>query len=155
MSLLDTIKYHAGVAAQTAGTVAQTAMQQGKTLAAAGRIKLAIAAEEDKLKKAYVELGRLYYQDHELGAEASPEAYLPWCDKAADAKAQIERLNAELERLRSESDEETAAEEPALEVDLTAPAEEPVTSEEAEESAEAPAEPQVGTLYVDVTNTEE
>ena len=155
MSLLDKIKYHAGVAAQTAGTVAQTAVQQGKTLASAGRIKLAIAAEEDKLKKAYVELGRLYYQDHELGAEASPEAYLPWCDKAADAKVQIERLNAELDRLRMESDDEAAAEEPTLEVDLTASAEEPVPAEEAEEPAEVPAEPQVGTLYVDVTNTEE
>lgn len=148
MSLLDTIKYHAGVAAQTAGTVAQTAMQQGKTLASAGRIKLAIAAEEDKLKKAYVELGRLYYQDHEMDVEASPEAYLPWCDKATDAKAQIERLNAELERLRTESDEKADAGEPVLEVDTTVPAEESVPAEEAEE-------PQVGTLYVDVTNTEE
>lgn len=155
MSLLDTIKYHAGVAAQTAGNVAQTAMQQGKTLASAGRIKLAIAAEEDKLKKAYVELGRLYYQDHELGAEASPEAYLPWCDKAADAKAQIERLHAELDRLRAESSEEPAAEEPALEVDLTASVEEPAATEETEAPAETPAEPQVDTLYVDVTNTEE
>lgn len=158
MSLLDKIKYHAGAAAQVAGNAAQTAVQQGKTLASTGRVKLSIAAEEDKLKKAYVELGRLYYRDHESGAEPVDEEYRPWREKAADAKAQIELLNQELDKIRAEQQED-AAEEPELVVDLTAQAEEvsaePEQAPEVEAEAEAPAEPTVGTLYVDVTNSEE
>lgn len=158
MSLLDKIKYHAGAAAQVAGNAAQTAMQQGKTLASAGRVKLAIAAEEDKLKKAYVELGRLYYRDHETAAEPVDEEYRPWREKAADAKAQIELLNQELDKIRAEQQEpEMAAEEPKLEIDLTMQPEE--TAEEpvqvADVESETPVEPTVGTLYVDVTNSEE
>ena len=161
MSFLDKLKYHAGIAAQTAGSVAQTAVQQGKTLASTGRVKLAIAAEEDKLKKAYVELGRLYYRDYEAGTGPSSEEYRPWCDKAADAKAQIELLNQELDRIRAEHYEtEPSMEEPKLELDLTSHSEEAdeETSAEATDAAaeaETPAEPTVGTLYVDVSNQEE
>ncbi len=159
MSLLDKIKYHAGAAAQVVGSTAQTAVQQGKTLASTGRVKLAIAAEEDKLKKAYVELGRLYYRDHEAGNEPSEEEYRPWCEKAADAKAQIDLLNQELDKIRAEREEPEAAEEPKLEVDLTSQPEEtaemPETDTAAESAADAGDEPTVGTLYVDVTNSEE
>lgn len=158
MSLLDKIKYHAGAAAQAAGSAAQTAVQQGKTLASTGRVKLAIAAEEDKLKKAYVELGRLYYRDHEAAQEPVDEEYRPWREKAADAKAQIERLNQELDKIRAEQQEpEEVDGEPKLEVDLTSQPEDTETeSEQAPEpEMEAPAEPTVGTLYVDVTNSED
>ena len=157
MSLLDKIKYHAGAAAQVAGNAAQTAVQQGKTLASTGRVKLAIAAEEDKLKKAYVELGRLYYRDHETGAEPVDEEYRPWREKAADAKTQIELLNQELDKIRAEQQAEDVAEEPELVVDLTAQPEEAAAEPEQEPEAEAevPTEPTVGTLYVDVTNSEE
>lgn len=160
MSLLDKIRAHAETAAQVAGTAAQTAVQQGKTLASTGRVKLSIAAEEDKLKKAYVELGRLYYRDYESGAEPALDEYKSWCEKAADAKMQIDRLNQELDKLRAERTEpETPAEEPTLELDLTEHLEE-TTSEaekpaETETEAETPAEPTVGTLYVDVTNNDE
>ena len=178
MSFLNKLKQQAGVAAQAAGTVAQTAVQQTKTLAAVGRVKLAIASEEDKLKKAYTELGKLFYRDYEAQTEAEMTDYEPWCGKAADAKAQIQRLNEELEKLRAEEAPQNADEKPeevpAIELDLTAPVEEqpvevapeeeptePSTEEEAGEAAsetanpEIPAEPTVGTLYVDVTGTEE
>ena len=162
MSLLDKLKYHAENAAQVAGNAAQTAVQQGKTLASTGRVKLAIAAEEDKLKKAYVELGRLYYRDFEAGVEPTSEEYGPWREKAADAKMQIERLNQELDKIRAEHDgPETPAEEPKLELDLTSAPEEvheetaeDVETETAAEN-ETSTEPTVGTLYVDVTNSEE
>lgn len=163
MSFFDKIKRQAGAAAQTAGNVAQNAVQQTKTLAAVGRVKLAIASEEDKMKKAYTELGKLFYRDYEAQTEADMTDYEPWCGKVADAKAQIQRLNEELEKLHDEP-QEAPAEEPeaAIELDLTTPAEEAPAEEppEAPEEPEAvpeepPAEPTVGTLYVDVTGTEE
>ena len=155
MSLLDKIKYHAGAAAQVAGNAAQTAVQQGKTLASTGRVKLAIAAEEDKLKKAYVEIGRLYHRDYEAGVASDVEEYRPWCEKADDAKAQIELLNKELDKIRAEGQEEAApADGPELELDLTSRAEETVAQETGDAEPEVPEEPVVGTLYVDETNSE-
>lgn len=177
MSFLNKLKQQAGVAAQAAGTVAQTAVQQTKTLAAIGRVKLAIASEEDKMKKAYTELGKLFYRDYEAQTEAEMTDYEPWCGKVADAKAQIQRLNEELEKLRAEEVPQSVAEEPeevpAIELDLTvsaedvpeeteeSPAEELVAKEDPVEETpdveipEVSAEPTVGTLYVDVTGTEE
>ncbi len=176
MSFWDKIKQQASVVADAAGNVAQGAVKQTKTLASVGRIKLAITAEEDKMKKAYTELGRLFYRDYEAQAEAAMEDYQPWCDKVADAKAQIDRLNEELEKVRAEEPAEESAE-PAIEFDLTAedpaetsaeaPADLAEESEVPAEAAEAPEDPStaseaqeaeaptVGTLYVDVTNTEE
>ncbi len=173
MAFLDKIKQQAEAVANAAGTVAQTAVQQTKTLAGIGRIKLAIATEEDKVKKAYGELGRLYYRDYEAQTEPAQEDYQPWCDKVADAKEQIARLYQELEKLRAAEEGEgtaPAGEEPAMiQVDLTAtaaeeaPAEEEAPQEEApteetpteEAPAEEAQEPTVDTLYVDVTETEE
>ena len=83
MSFLDTLKKTAGAAAQVAAVTADTAVNKTKTMASIGRVKLAISSEEDKLKKAYTELGRLFYRDYEAQAEADMAEYLPWCGKAA------------------------------------------------------------------------
>jgi hypothetical protein len=183
MSLFEKLKQQAGVAAQAAGSVAQTAVQQTKSLASIGRVKLAIASEEDKLKKAYTELGRLFYRDYEAQTEADMEDYLPWCGKVSDAKAEIQKLQEELARIRAEEPEEepviviteTPGPEPVPEVPATEETAEPAAApEEAPETApeeategtpeapetpenipEEPPIPQVGTLYVDVTGTEE
>ena len=71
-------------------------------MASIGRVKLAISSEEDKLKKAYTELGRLFYRDYQAQAEADMTEYQPWCDRAADAREQIQRLTKELETLKAE-----------------------------------------------------
>ena len=158
MSLLEKIKGYAGVAAQTAESVGQSAAKQGKKLAATGRVKLAISAEEDKMKKAYTELGRLLYRDYTSGTEAVMDEYQPWCDKVADAQAQIARLNEELEKIHAEEPETVEAEE-AVEVTDEVPVVEEEFLEETEEAPvaepEIPEEPPVDTLYVDVTNPEE
>ena len=103
MSFLDTLKKTAGAAAQVAAVTADTAVNKTKTMASIGRVKLAISSEEDKLKKAYTELGRLFYRDYEAQAEADMAEYLPWCGKAADAREQIQRLTEELEKLNEAS----------------------------------------------------
>ena len=103
MSFLDKLKQTAAAASVAATNAAEVAVKQTKTAAAIGKVKLAIAGEEDKLKKAYTELGRLYYRDHETQAEAEIEEYQPWIDKATDAKDAIQRLNQELEALKAEN----------------------------------------------------
>lgn len=177
MSLFEKLKHQAGTAAQTAGVVAQAAVQQTKNLAAIGRVKLSIASEEDKLKKAYTELGRLFFRDHEAQTALSTEDYQPWCDRAANAKAQISRLRQELNRIRMETPVEDLADAKiAIEMDSCSSENSPTqesepapqtvennTQEAEEPKAQAPiintaapsAEPTIGTLYVDITNTED
>ncbi len=102
MSFLDTLKKTAGIAAQVTVSAADTAVSKTRTMASIGRVKLAISSEEDKLKKAYAELGRLFYRDYQAQAEADMTEYQPWCDRAADAREQIQRLTKELETLKAE-----------------------------------------------------
>lgn len=131
MSFLDKLKAKAGVAAETATGVANVAVSKTKTMASMGRVKLAISQEEDKLKKAYTELGRLFYRDHTAGVEADLQEYEPWCARAAEAKEQIAKLTEELEALKE------PAEEPAAPVD-------DIFEEQAApvEETDVPAEPQ-------------
>ena len=162
-----------------ASGVAQNAVKQTKAAASVGRIKLAITSEEDKMKKAYTELGRLYYRDYEAGTEAVAEDYQIWIDKIADAKAQIDRLTEEMAKVRAEAaepaaeapaedpvpeiiDEETLADVPVDEivVEEIEEAEDAVETveEAAQEAAETVAEeaaPLVDNLFVDETGTEE
>lgn len=105
MSFLDTLKKTAGIAAQVTASAADTAVSKTRTMASIGRVKLAISSEEDKLKKAYTELGRLFYRDYQAQAEADMTEYQPWCDRAADAREQIQRLTHELETLKAEGKE--------------------------------------------------
>ena len=95
-------KKTAGIAAQVTASAADTAVSKTRTMASIGRVKLAISSEEDKLKKAYTELGRLFYRDYQAQAEADMTEYQPWCDRAADAREQIQRLTKELETLKAE-----------------------------------------------------
>ena len=162
-----------------ASGVAQNAVKQTKAAASVGRIKLALSSEEDKMKKAYTELGRLYYRDYEAGTEAVAEDYQIWIDKIADAKAQIDRLTEEMAKVRAEAaepvpavpaeepvpeiiDEETLEDVPVdeivvEEIEEAGEAVEAVeeTVEEAVSDAAEAAAPVVDNLYVDETGTEE
>ena len=114
MSIFDTLRKTAEAAAQTASVVAGSAVKQTKTMASIGRLKLAITTEEDKLKKAYTELGRLYYRDYTAQAEANMEEYLPWCEKAEAAKKEIYKLSVELAEIKNASAE---PEDPEVEIE--------------------------------------
>ena len=60
---------------------AQTAAAKAKELAAVAKANISIYAEEDKVKKAEIELGKLYYRDYAVGEELDTAEYLPWCQK--------------------------------------------------------------------------
>ena len=112
---------------------AQTAAQKAKVLAAIAKTNVSIYAEEDKIKKAEAQLGKLYYRDYAVGEEMDSAEYLPWCQKIDESKKLIAELKDYIDSLKQE---DAVAEEAFVDVD--APAEEPEAP--AEEAPEAPAE---------------
>lgn len=89
-----------------AAAAAQTAASKAKSLAQIAKANLDIRSEQDKQKKAYTELGKLFYRDYVTG-EASDEAeFLPLCEKITES---VKRVNA----LRDLIDDLKAGEEPA------------------------------------------
>ena len=117
-------------------------------LAQSGVAKSKQLAEIAKLKKAYLELGRLYYAER----GAAPEgAYAAACGRISQAKAAIETNNARIAELKAqgcvEEEAESVTAEPVVE---DVPPEEPAPEQEvpetpAEEAAapeEAPAAPE-------------
>ena len=85
---------------------AQAAAQKTKDFAAIAKAKLSILTEEDKIRKAQTELGKLYYRDYVLGEEADSAEYLPWCDKITESRAVIEDLKAMIDDLKTGVDVE-------------------------------------------------
>ena len=71
---------------------AQTATQKAKILAAVAKANVSIYAEEDKIRKAEAQLGKLYYRDYAVGEEMDTAEYLPWCQKIDESKKAIAEL---------------------------------------------------------------
>lgn len=98
---LDTLK-------EKAVDLAQSGAAKSKELAEVGKLKLNNAAEEDAIKKAYVEIGKLYYAERGMTPDA---AYAALCEKITAGKAAIEANNARIEELKAEGSACEAAEE--------------------------------------------
>ena len=79
---------------------AQTAAAKAKELAAVAKANISIYAEEDKVKKAEIELGKLYYRDYAVGEELDTAEYLPWCQKIDESKKAIAELKDFIASLR-------------------------------------------------------
>ena len=62
-------------------------MAKAKELKEIGKLKVENAAEQENIKKAYIEIGRLYYAEH---GENPEEAYAGLCEKITAGKAKIE-----------------------------------------------------------------
>lgn len=108
--------------------LAQAGVAQSKRLAEIAKLKTANMAEEDAIKKAYVELGKLYYAEH----GATPDgAYASACEKITASKALIETNNERIAELKQPGDPE-----PEVEVKVEAEAVE--VEPAAEEAAECP-----------------
>ena len=76
---------------------AQAAARVTKSAAAVTKSNISLLAEQDKLKKAYQELGKLYYRDFITGEEPDEAEYLPLCDAVTEATKNVEALRVELE----------------------------------------------------------
>ena len=85
---------------------AQTAVKKTKQIASIAKANLAIRNEEEKIKKAQIELGKLYYKDYIVGEEPDSAEYNPWCEKISESKIAIEDLKIAIEDLRSSGADE-------------------------------------------------
>ena len=111
---------------------AQTAAAKAKELAAIAKANISIYAEEDKVKKAEIELGKLYYRDYAVGEELDTAEYLPWCQKIDESKKLIAELKDYIDDVKAT--DEVPAEAPAASEEDFAdaqPEQEQTASEEA------------------------
>ena len=99
----DELKEKAGDLAQKGKELAQSGAAKSKELAEIGKLKLDNAGEEDTIRKAYIELGKLYYAERGMTPDA---AYAAQCEKITAAKAVIEANNARIEAIRADNGEE-------------------------------------------------
>ena len=91
---LETLKGFVAQAAQAAGRVTKSA-------AAVTKSNISILSEQEKQKKAYLELGKLYYRDFVTGEEPDDAEYLPLCEAITEAAKNIEALRGDLEDAKS------------------------------------------------------
>ena len=104
---------------------AQAAARVTKSAAAVTKSNISLLAEQDKLKKAYQELGKLYYRDFITGEDPDEAEYLPLCDAVTEATKNVEALRVELEDAKAsfakpeKEAQETAPEAADLEEELS------------------------------------
>ena len=111
--------------------LAQADVAQSKRLAEIAKLKTANMAEEDAVKKAYLELGKLYYAEN----GAAPEgAYAAACERITASKALIETNNERISELK-----QTAGPEDEAELEDAAEAAEDIEAAEELQPEEAPA----------------
>ena len=111
---------------EKATDLAQAGVAQSKRLAEIAKLKTANMGEEDTIKKAYIELGKLYYAEKGAAPEA---AYAASCEKITAAKAAIEANNDRIAELKSSADDEV---EVVARVEPVERAAEPFAHQEAE-----------------------
>lgn len=110
--------------------LAQAGVAQSKRLAEIAKLKTANMAEEDAIKKAYIELGKLYFAEH---GTAPDGAYTAACERITASKALIETNNDRIAELKQPGDPE-----------VEAAAEEIETNNEPVETSESFEEPSAG-----------
>ena len=101
----DKLKETVSDLGEKVGDLAQTGVAKSKQLAEIAKLKAANMSEQDAIKKAYLELGKIYYAEKGATPEA---AYAAACGRIDAAKANIAANNARIEDLK-DGDEEVAA----------------------------------------------
>ena len=117
--------------------LAQAGVAQSKRLAEIAKLKVSNLGEEDTIKKAYIELGKLYYAEHGSAPEG---AYASACEKITAARAAIETNNDRIAQLKSSGDEEIMEEAVFTQAETVSqpePVQEPEPAQEPEQPQQA------------------
>ena len=108
--------------------LAQAGVSQSKRLTEIAKLKAANMGEEDNIKKAYIEIGKLYYAEK---GSAPDDAYVAAVEKINAAKAAIEVNNQRLAELKENNNDEVVVADAPVEAEAEVVAEaEAVTVDE-------------------------
>ena len=97
MDFLNDLKERAADLAQVGAELAQAGVAKSRQLAEIGRLNVNNAAEEAAIRKAYAEIGRLYYAERGMAPDA---AYQALCEKITASKVTIEENKARISELK-------------------------------------------------------
>lgn len=92
-----------------AAGLAQSSMAKAKELTEVGKLKMQNVSEHENIRRAYQEIGKLYYEQH---GQEPEEALAELCKKIDGSKARIEYNNERINDMKaagSLSDEDVAA----------------------------------------------
>ncbi len=131
MATIDDLKNKASGAAQTAAKTA-------KYVASVSKKRLAILNEQEKIRRNYTKLGKVYYKDYVTDEEADEAEYRPLCESISDSFRRINALREEIAQARDEYSGEADGEESTEEYDFVPFTEEAPAAEEPK--AEEPSE---------------
>ena len=93
---------------------AQAAANKAKSLSAIAKSNVSILTEQEKLKKVYAELGKLYYRDYITGEEPDDAEYLPLCDKISELVKGIQDLRSNIDAAKAKPEKEVVLDEEDL-----------------------------------------
>ncbi len=105
-SIMEKAKDLAQTGVAKAKEFTDAAMDKGKELTEIGKLKVQNTSEQENIKKAYLELGKLYFA--ERGAAPEP-AYAALCEKITASQAKIDYNNERIADIKAAgglSDEE-------------------------------------------------
>lgn len=101
--------------------LAQVGVSKSKQLGEIAKLNLANVGEEDNIRKAYIEIGKLYYAERGMAPEP---AYAALCEKITAAKVTIEENKNRVEELKAEGSIQDAEVEAVVEPLAETPVEE-------------------------------
>ena len=113
MANMDHFKEKANEAAVSAAKVA-------KYVAFVSKKRLAIISEQEKIRRAYTKLGKVYYKDYVTDEEPDEAEYKPLCDAITASFSRINDIKEELAAAKAEYNGEAAEEEPEEETRIEA-----------------------------------
>lgn len=79
--------------------LAQTGVSKSKQIGEIAKLNLANVGEEENIRKAYIEIGKLYYAERGMAPEP---AYAALCEKITASKVTIEENKNRVEELKAE-----------------------------------------------------
>lgn len=113
--------------------VAQSAKRTAVLLATISQKKLLIAREQEKIRRNYTRIGKVYYKDYVTDEEPDEAEYKPLCEEISNSFRYINDLRDEIEDAKEEYRAAKQPVKPGEDVEIV-----PYVSA-AEEQAEAPA----------------
>lgn len=102
MATMDSLK-------DKASNVAQGAAKTAKYVASVSKMRLEILKEQERIRRSYAKLGKVYYKDYVTDEEPDEAEYKPLCE---DISASFRRINELREQIAEAKEAYSVGDEP-------------------------------------------